>query len=111
MARKNILNTNALDNKISIQGENPHQTAFSEPKARGLALLNDQPAEQPKKKEKVERKTTLMSAKAHQFFKINGAQQDMKLLEVIDFAVDKLMELDPEQLQAELKAYKESLNK
>lgn len=108
MARKNILDTNALDTKISVQGENPHQTAFSEPKARGLALLNDTP-EEPKKKEKVERKTTLMSAKAHQFFKINGAQQDMKLLEVIDFAVDKLLELDPEQLQAELKAYKESL--
>jgi len=110
MARKNILNTSALDNKISVQGENPHQTAFSEPKARGLALLNDsEPQEAPKKKEKVERKTTLMSAKAHQFFKINGAQQDMKLLEVIDFAVDKLLEMDPDQLQAELKAYKESL--
>lgn len=109
MGRKNLLENDALNSKFSAEGENPHQAAFSEPKARGLALIHDEVASEPKKKEKVERKTTLMSAKAHQFFKINAAQHDMKLLDVIDFAVDKLLEMDKEQLVQQLKAYKQTL--
>lgn len=109
MGRKNLLENDALNSKFSAEGENPHQAAFSEPKARGLALMKDEIHVEPKKKEKVERKTTLMSAKAHQFFKINAAQHDMKLLEVIDFAVDKLLEMDEQQFQKELEAYKNDL--
>ncbi|OCS87114.1 hypothetical protein [Caryophanon tenue] len=107
MARKNLLQTNALEDKISVQGENPHQTAFSQPKARGLALF-DEPIEQLPK-EKKERKNSLISAEAHHFFKTVGAQHGLKLLEVVDFAVEKLRELDEEELVQQLQAYKKTI--
>lgn len=107
MARKNLLQTSALEEKISVQGENPHQTAFSQPKARGLALLDYAIEQLPK--EKKERKNSLISAEAHHFFKTVGAQHGLKLLEVVDFAVEKLRELDEQQLVTELQQYKKTL--
>lgn len=107
MARKNLLQTNALEEKISIQGENPHQTAFSQPKVRGLALLDEDIETAPK--EKKERKNSLISAEAHHFFKTVGAQNGLKLLEVVDFAVEQLRELDEQELAAALQAYKKTL--
>ena len=43
MARKNIIQTDALNEQISSTNENPHQTAFANPQPRGLAAM-EQPS-------------------------------------------------------------------
>lgn len=53
MGRKNLLENDALNSKFSAEGENPHQAAFSEPKARGLALMKDELQVEPKKKKRL----------------------------------------------------------
>lgn len=106
MARKHIIQTDSLDEKISVNGENPHQTAFSQPKQpnpRGLARLNElsvQPILKttPLKNTKIERKNILVSAEAHYYFKTTSALHNIKLLELVDFAVKNLNQMTPEEL-------------
>lgn len=108
MARKNIIQTDALNEQIGSTNENPHQTAFSSPQPRGLAAMGQTEAPEvtaPVKKEKVERRNILGSADAHFYFKTTSAQHDVKMLELVDFAVEQLRQMDPEELAIKLKAF------
>ena len=106
MARKNIIQTDALNEQISSTNENPHQTAFANPQPRGLAAMEQPSAPAvPLKKEKVERRNILGSADAHFYLKTTSAQHDIKMLELIDFAVEQLRQMDPEELSTKLKAF------
>lgn len=106
MARKNIIQTDALNEQIGSTNENPHQTAFATPQPRGLAAMEQIPAPTaPVKKEKVERRNILGSADAHYFLKTTSAQHDIKMLELIDFAVEQMREMNPEELALKIKQF------
>lgn len=108
MARKNIIQTEALNEQIGSTNENPHQTAFSNPQPRGLAAMQQTEAPEiaaPVKKEKVERRNILGSADAHFYFKTTSAQHDIKMLELVDFAVEQLRQMNPEELATKLKTF------
>ena len=107
MTRKNIIQTDTLNEQISSTNENPHQTAFATPQPRGLAALEQQKSipEDSTKKKKVERRNILGSADAHSYFKITSAQHNIKMLELIDFAVDQLRQIDSDELENKLKAF------
>ena len=106
MARKNIIQTDALNEQISSTNENPHQTAFATPQPRGLAAMEQTPTpEAPAKKEKVERRNILGSADAHFYFKTTSAQHNIKMLELVDFAVNQLRQMDVSELETKLKAF------
>ncbi len=106
MTRKNIIQTDALNEQIGSTNENPHQTAFATPQPRGLAAMEQTPAPAtPVKKEKVERRNILGSADAHFYFKTTSAQHDIKMLELIDFAVDQLRQMEPEELATKIKQF------
>lgn len=104
MTRKNIIQTDALNEQIGSTNENPHQTAFATPQPRGLATMEQTPTA-PVKKEKVERRNILGSADAHFFFKTTSAQHDIKMLELVDFAVEQLRQMDSDELATKLKAF------
>ena len=110
MTRKSIIETNALNEQIGSTNENPHQAAFATPQPRGLAAmgLTPEPTEAPAtpvKKEKVERRNILGSADAHFYFKTTSAQHDIKMLELVDFAVEQLRQMDSEELATKLKDF------
>jgi len=107
MTRKNIIQTDALNEQISSTNENPHQTAFATPQPRGLAAMQTETAEAetPQKKEKVERRNILGSADAHFYLKTTSAQHDIKMLELIDFAVEQLRQMDPDELTEKLQKF------
>ena len=106
MARKNIIQTDSLNEQISSTNENPHQTAFATPPPRGLAAMEQTPTpEAPTKKERVERRNILGSADAHFYFKTTSAQHNIKMLELVDFAVDQLRQMDVNELETKLKAF------
>lgn len=105
MTRKSIIQTDALNEQIGSTNENPHQTAFATPQPRGLAAMEQTPEAIPVKKEKIERRNILGSTDAHFFFKTTSAQHDIKMLELVDFAVEQLRQMNSEELATKLKTF------